>query len=150
MKLTSCNGRLSCLGCLLALPWLFMLVLLAGCPQGGTGNDNNNGNDNTVGSGQGRIVTPASSFGLSLLDLPFQVRYNVPSDATDIRGYRFAVADSSLNSPAIGDEVTIAVGLQAGSDRLFTLILRRRGLAIIAWAFRSPSMVQRIWRKVPA
>jgi hypothetical protein len=119
MKLTSSNGRLSCIGCLIVLPFLFMLVLLAGCPQGvGNGNDNDNDNG-SPGSGRGEIVTPSSSFGLSLLDPPFQIRYNVPSDATNISGYRFAVADSSLNIPAIGDEVVIATNLQAGSNKFF-------------------------------
>ena len=50
MKLTSSNGRLSCIGCLLVLPWLFLLVLLAGCPAGvGNGNNNGNGNGNENG-----------------------------------------------------------------------------------------------------
>lgn len=123
MKWTSRNGRLSCIGCLLVLPWLFMLVLLAGCPQGGgngndNGNGNGNGNDNS-GSGAGEIVTPASSFGLSLLDPPFQVRYNVPGDATNVQGYRFPVADSTLNSPSTGDPVVIASGLVAGDNQFF-------------------------------
>ncbi len=124
MKVTSCNGRLSCIGCLIALPWLFMVVLLAGCPAGGgTGNDNNNNNNNSNDNGspgdRGEIITPASSFGLSQLDPPFQVRYSVPDDATDIVGYRFPVGDSTLNSPSIGDKVTIAANLAAGSNKFF-------------------------------
>lgn len=120
MKLTSRNGRLSCIGCLLVLPWLFALVFLTGCPAGGgNGNNNNNNNDNNGGSGAGEIVTPSSSFGLSLLDPPFQVRYNVPTSATNVQGYRFAVADFTLESPAIGDPVVVASGLTSGDNQFF-------------------------------
>lgn len=125
MTLSSRSGRLSCIGCLLVLPWLFALVFMTGCPAGGTGNGNgnNNGNGNGNGNGNqssnGEIITPSSNFGLSLSDPPFQVRYSVPDSATSISGYRLRVVDSSPNSPAIGDPVTIAANLSSGSNRFF-------------------------------
>lgn len=100
---------------------LAMLALIGGCPVvPGTQPPPDGGGD---GSGSGNIraeiVTPSSSFGISFLAPPVQVRYGVPTDATDVRGFRVPVADLSPNSPAIGDRAVVATGLGTGTNQFF-------------------------------
>ncbi|MBI1826625.1 MAG: FG-GAP repeat protein [Planctomycetes bacterium] len=62
------------------------------------------------------IISPASSFGLSLLDQPVSVIYVVPTDATNVSGYRVAVSGPSADSPHVGDPQIIQTGLKTSKD----------------------------------
>ena len=97
-----------------------MLALIAGCPViPSTQPPPDGGGDGGSSSGNIRaeIVTPSSSFGMSFLAPPVQVRYSVPTTATDVRGFRVPVADLSPNSPPIGDRTVVAAGLGTGTNR---------------------------------
>ncbi len=97
-----------------------MLLLIAGCPGfPGTQPPPDGGGDGSGGSITAEIITPSSSFGISLLDPPVQVRFSVPTTATDVRGFRIPVADLSPNSAPIGDRTVVATDLDTGTNRFF-------------------------------
>jgi hypothetical protein len=114
-----------------------LVALGGGCPNffppsdngNGNGNENGNGNtnDNTNG-GTAEIVSPSTSFGLSALDAPVSVLYTVEASATNIRGFRVPVADSSVNSAPIGDRVITATDLPAGVKQVFSFDPQEAGV----------------------
>ncbi len=74
------------------------------------------------------IISPTTSFDVSALDLPVSVLYSVDETATDIRGFRIPVADSSLDSAPIGDRAIIATGLAAGEQQAFAFDPEEAGI----------------------
>ncbi|MDO8630591.1 MAG: hypothetical protein Q7R41_08855, partial [Phycisphaerales bacterium] len=104
-----------------AVASLTMLALIGGCPDIPSTEPPPDGGSDGSGSGNIRaeIVTPSSSFGMSFLAPPVQVRYSVPTTATDVRGFRVPVADLSPNSPVIDDRDVVATDLGTGTNRFF-------------------------------
>ncbi|MEK7711394.1 MAG: hypothetical protein AAB341_05810 [Planctomycetota bacterium] len=113
-----------------AVASLAMLALIGGCPDIPSTQTPPDGGGDGSGSGNIRaeIVTPSSSFGVSLLDPPVDVRYSVPTTATDVRGFRVPVADLSPNSPAIDDRTVVATGLGTGTNRFFAFDPQEAGV----------------------
>jgi hypothetical protein len=115
------------------------IVLLAvggGCPNlvpsdnsngNGNGNGNGNTNDNSSG-GTAEIISPSTSFGLSALDAPVSVLYTVDASATNIRGFRVPVADSSANSAPIGERAITGTDLHAGVRQVFSFDPQEAGV----------------------
>lgn len=128
-KRRRCNrvlGGLSAAGMI----WMGMFVAvvalnMGGCPNfggGNGGNTNTNTNTNTnnnTGSDVAEIVSPTSNFGLSALDDPISVIYNVPEGAENIRGYFVEVAAPTPDSQPISERTIIISGLPAGDARTF-------------------------------
>jgi len=117
---------------------LAVFALVAGCPNfqgtqpqtngGGGGGSGTGGNSSGSGAIRAEIVTPSSSFAVSSLDAPVAVRYSVPTDATDVRGFRVPVADKSPNSTAIGETATVAIDLPTGTNKFFDFDPQKAGV----------------------
>ncbi len=101
---------------------LVCVAVLAGCPStpppdGGDGEPG--GTSPGTGTVTAAIVSPTTSFGLSLGDLPVTVRYTVTGAPDDIQGFYVPVADATPLSAPIGDRVIIATDLPAGTNQFF-------------------------------
>ncbi len=108
----------------IAASFFLLSLTIGGCPGFGVvppPDNDNGGGDGGSGSGgiRAEIVTPSSSFGVSMLDPPVQVRYNVSTGATDVRGFRLPVADLSPGGAPIGDPAIVATALLTGTNRFF-------------------------------
>jgi len=79
------------------------VIVAGGCATGGTGGDGNDNDNGSSGDLTGRIVSPTSNYGVSVLDeAPVSVIYTVTGGSPEsIEGYVVEVADSSPDSPAI-------------------------------------------------
>ena len=100
---------------------LIPLLALAGCPGTGVADPppgDNGGGGTTVGV-TAEIISPSTPFGVSVVDPPHAIRYNLPETATDVEGFFIPVLDASSNSIAIGDSQVVAINLLAGSERFF-------------------------------
>ena len=106
-----------------------LLTVMVGCPPedpvpGGNTNTNTNINDNVGDSLEGvtaRIVSFSGNFGISRLEAPISVIYDVITelDALVITGYYVPVADTSIGASPIGERAVIATGLLAGESQSF-------------------------------
>ena len=74
------------------------------------GGDEIGGASPGVGDVTAQIVSPTTSFSLSLGDLPVAVRYTVTGAPDDIQGFYVPVADAMPGSAPIGGRVIIATG----------------------------------------
>ncbi len=77
-------------------------------------NGNDNGNSNSGGDVQAEMITPATGFGLSILEEPVSFFYSVDESATDVRGYYVPVEDGSTDSDPIGERVITTGDLSTG------------------------------------
>lgn len=100
------------------------IALVVGCPvvnppvDNGNDNGNTNGNDNI--STDAVIINIATNIGISELETPVSVLYNVGEDAEDVRGYYVPVAGAATDSPPIGDRMIAATGLDTGERQAFS------------------------------
>lgn len=107
-----------------------LVLLVSGCPSvpdgGGDGDGDGSGSGSQV---RADIVSPVSSFGVSVNDeAPVSIIYTVSGTPQSISGYYVPVADSSSNSPAIGDRVIIATNLPTGTNRFFNFLPGEAGV----------------------
>lgn len=106
---------------------IMSLVLASGCPGLFDPPDDNNGTDPPNGDNgdppvngiEAEIVTPSTTLGLSVLEMPISVRYSVSEAATDIEGYYIPVDDAVPDSPASGERIYTANNLDPGENQTF-------------------------------
>ncbi len=109
---------------------LVPLLALAGCPGTAVTDsppDDNGGGGTTVGI-TAEIISPSTTFGVSVVDPPISVLYNLPESATDVEGFFIPVADAATNSIPIGDSQVTAINLLAGSGRAFNFDPQEAGV----------------------
>jgi len=106
---------------------LCLSLLVGGCPSGPSGGDGNEppaGQDVTA-----EIVSPSSSFGISVLDdQAITVLYSVVGEPDDISGFYVPVADGGTNAAPIGDPIVIAMDLDAGTNQFFSFVPSSAGV----------------------
>ena len=105
---------------------LILLAAMTGCPGVGptdNGGDEPGGASPGVGDVTAQIVSPTTSFGLSLGDLPVAIRYTVTGTPDDIQGFYVPVADAMPGSAPIGDRVIIATDLPPGNNQFFNFMV---------------------------
>lgn len=126
MVLNRKSGRISRLiSSLFAGLAVLALVFATGCPDVVDPPDDNGG---PPGQTQARIISPVSSFGISMLDQAISVIYTVPTTATDVSGYYVEVEGSAPTSPPIGTPVVVAEGLPTGENRIFNFDPQETGI----------------------
>ncbi|MCO6438985.1 MAG: FG-GAP repeat protein [Phycisphaerae bacterium] len=105
---------------LLFLP-VAIALLTAGCPTVPT--DNNNGNDNGTGSGTiaGDIISVRTDRQISALDSFISILYSVSNApaTSDVEAYYVPVIGTPPNLVEEGERVTIAQGLDVGTNQAF-------------------------------
>lgn len=101
------------------------MVFVAGCPDAVQPPDDGG---EPPGQTAARIISPVSSFGISMLDQAISVIYTVPAAATAVSGYYVPVEGSAPNSPPAGTPVVVVEGLPSGENRVFNFNPQESGV----------------------